>query len=241
LQEQLRALYDLQVLDDKISELSKEADQIPVHIQSLNDKIGEHQTVLDEKENGLKALFQSRKDKESSLVDFETKIGNGKTKLMAVKTNKEYHAIQKEIEGHEESISALEEDILLLMDDIEQFDIETKRAASRFKIQKKEIEQQVKEYEGRLAEIPKNLSAEQDKRGELGGNVRSDLLGRYEMTRKQRDGHAVAFIEDGICMGCNIAIRPQLYNQIQRNEDVYTCPNCHRICYFPGTATVNDI
>lgn len=241
MQEQLKMLYRLQQVDDQIDAIKYEARSIPLKIQELNSQIEEQKLVVDQKKAGLENLVKTRKEKEMELEDKERKIANDKTKLMEVKTNKEYHALQKEISGIEESMGVLEEEILLLMDDMEQYDVETKKVAARFNTRKKEIDEKIGECEKRLAQIPGELKEQNAERESVTGEISKELLMRYEATREQRDGQAVAFVERGICMGCNMQIPPQLFNMIQRNEDVYTCPQCYRILYFPGEATVNDL
>lgn len=241
MQEQLKILYQLQKVDDEINALKNEASQIPEMINELKIQIEKQSEVVERKKEGLGNLASARKDKEQELEQLEIRIANDKTKLMGVKTNKEYHALQKEITNRDEKTGVLEEEILLLMDDIEQYDVETKRLASRFKNQEKELQGKIGEYESRLAEIPVTLKAQSKNRDDLASNVQQDLMQRYNATKSQREGQAVSFVEKGICMGCYMGIPPQLFNLIQRNEVVHTCPNCHRILYFPGQATVNEV
>ncbi len=241
MQEQLKILYQLQELDDEIMGLKEVTTKIPEQIEEFKNQIEVQQEFVDRKQAGMKGLVKSRKDKEIELEEFEQRIKNDKTKMMEVKTNKEYHAIQKEITDIEESMGVLEEEILLMMDDIEQYDVEVKRIQARFNNQKQELEQKILKKEEKLAEVPGLLGNHEKKRTGLIKSVKSDLLKKYEATKKQRSGQAVAFVERGICMGCHMEIRPQLFNQIQRNEDVYTCPNCYRILFFPGEATKNEL
>ena len=103
------------------------------------------------------------------------------------------------------------------------------------------VGEQIRKLEIRREDIPRLIEERELRREALAGNVKHNLLARYEVTRKQRGGLAVAFVENRICMGCNMEIQPQLYNQIQRNEEVFTCPNCHRILFFPGEPTVHEL
>lgn len=241
MQDQLKILFDLQKLDDVIVGVEEEGNRIPKQIDQLKAKIVNLEALLTQKETGLKSLAKARKDKEQDLEQTELKIRNDNSKLMDVKTNKEYHALQKEIAGHSENLGLLEEEILLLMDEIEQFDVEVKRMKTRFNAQKGELDEQIGSLEERLAEVPVQLNQYLGVRAELTQSVDDDLIRRYEMTKKQRGGQAVAFIENALCMGCRLEIPPQTFNLIQRNEDIFTCPNCHRILYFPGKATVNQL
>ena len=241
MQAQLKLLFELQKLDDVILTIQREAEQIPAQMADIQSKIDELRGMLDRKEAGHKNLVKSRKDKEHELQEIEGKILNDRSKLMEVKTNREYHAIQKEIAGHEESISVIEEEILLMMDEIEQYDVEVKRMQARFNEQKQELDVQIGQLKKRSAAIPKKLGLQKQERAAITDQVKGDLVHRYEMTKGQRGGIAVALIENGTCIGCQLEIPPQVFNLIQRNEDIFTCPNCHRILYFPGTATRNQL
>jgi len=43
---------------------------------------------------------------------------------------------------------------------------------------------------------------------------------------------AVVAVRNGTCEGCRMRVPPQLYNQIQRNEQVFLCPSCQRMLHW---------
>ena len=49
------------------------------------------------------------------------------------------------------------------------------------------------------------------------------------MIFSRRGGLAVVEIRGGTCQGCRMHVPPQLFNQIQRNEQVILCPSCQRM------------
>lgn len=241
MQEQLKILYELQKVDDDLLELKLEAAVIPKKMEEITRQIEEQKSIVERKEAGLKNLTKSRRNKEIELESLEDKMKNDRIKLMEVKTNKEYHSVQKEITNRQESMGVLEEEILLLMDEIEQYEVETKRITARLNGHKKELGEDIAKLEAQANTIPKSLAERKTVRDELSANVNEDLLKRYSLTKNQRQGQAVAFVENGICMGCQLEIPPQQFNLIQKNENVYTCPNCYRILYFPGKAKINEL
>ena len=82
---------------------------------------------------------------------------------------------------------------------------------------------------GRLsAEIERDRS----RRDELVGAVDGDLCRRYEMIFSRRGGVAVVAVRGGTCQGCHMHVPPQLYNQLQRNEQLILCPNCQRMLFW---------
>jgi hypothetical protein len=37
---------------------------------------------------------------------------------------------------------------------------------------------------------------------------------------------------EGLCTQCHVRLRPQVYNELRRNESVMQCESCSRILYF---------
>ncbi len=50
------------------------------------------------------------------------------------------------------------------------------------------------------------------------------------MTKRQ--GIVVAEAKDGICTICHVRLRPQVFNEVRRNEAIIHCDSCQRILYF---------
>jgi hypothetical protein len=45
-------------------------------------------------------------------------------------------------------------------------------------------------------------------------------------------GTGIAPVLDSICLGCNMNIPPQMYNELQRFDSIKFCPHCQRIIYW---------
>ncbi len=56
------------------------------------------------------------------------------------------------------------------------------------------------------------------------------------MIKGRRNGIAVVSARSSICSGCNMNLPPQLYNELQRSEELICCPNCNRIIYWDEIA-----
>ena len=57
------------------------------------------------------------------------------------------------------------------------------------------------------------------------------LLKRYELLRSRRNGQALAGVTDGVCKGCFMNIPPQLFIELQKEEEMLSCPSCNRIMF----------
>ena len=82
----------------------------------------------------------------------------------------------------------------------------------------------------------KEKKREKATRTELVQNVESDLRRKYEMIFSRRGVLAVVEVRSGICQGCRMRVPPQLYNEIQRNEQVILCPSCQRMLFWRAEA-----
>ncbi|HXY78388.1 MAG TPA: C4-type zinc ribbon domain-containing protein, partial [Candidatus Acidoferrales bacterium] len=58
-----------------------------------------------------------------------------------------------------------------------------------------------------------------------------DLLRHYERVMKLR-GSGLAEVRDQKCMGCQVMLRPQVYNEVRIGEKVVICDSCQRIYYY---------
>ena len=63
---------------------------------------------------------------------------------------------------------------------------------------------------------------------------------RYEQLHKARGGLAVAPVEDGVCVACNVKVSTSLIGEMRREEVVH-CENCGRILYLVEKNKGNDV
>ena len=116
---QLQTLIELQKIDTEIAELEQGIASIPRQIESGRAGIEEKQIHLKEAEDDLLALQNKRKGLEIDVATENDHIAKTKTKLPAVKTNKEYSAILTEVNAVKEKILVLEDQELELMEILE--------------------------------------------------------------------------------------------------------------------------
>ncbi len=73
-------------------------------------------------------------------------------------------------------------------------------------------------------------------REKLVASIDRHVLSIFEMTAKSRKGVAVAEAKDGLCSICHVRLRPQVFNEVRKNESIIQCDSCRRILYFSGTS-----
>jgi predicted nucleic acid-binding Zn-ribbon protein len=61
----------------------------------------------------------------------------------------------------------------------------------------------------------------------------------FDHVAKSRRPLVVVEARDGLCTGCHVRLRPQVFNEVRRNDSLIQCDSCLRILYFvPAAARV---
>src|SRR5260370_17317349 len=99
------------------------------------------------------------------------------------------------------------------------------------KAEKAEIEKEKEDARKVTAEDQKKLSEWNAKRDGLRQGISEDILRHYERVAKFR-GTGLAEVRDHKCMGCQVMLRPQTYNEVRNGEKVMVCESCSRVYYY---------
>ena len=229
----LKQLIRLQAIDLSIQELRARIDKFPGISRALDEKLNTAQAGLDSAKEKAKSNQGNRKKLESEISALEGKISKYRDQMMAVKTNEEYRALQHEIEHTQGAIRKIEDDILNLMMDADTGLTDIK-AAER---QLKEDQHKVIAERTELAEQNKrDLSALESylkERKDIEVSVSTDLISHYDRVRKHRRGIGVAAARNEVCEICQVRIRPQVFQEIRKNDQIIACDACQRILYNP--------
>jgi predicted nucleic acid-binding Zn-ribbon protein len=229
----LKQLIRLQTIDLAIQELRANVDKFPGISKALDDQLKAAQAGLEHAKDKSKNNQSSRKKLESEINTIESKISKYRDQMMAVKTNEEYRALQHEIEHAQNGIRKIEDEILNLMLEAETSQTDIKAAEARLKEDQQKVEHERKQ----LTEVnQRDLSALESylkERKEVEASISTDLLPHYERVRKHRGGIAVAPARNEVCEICQVRIRPQVFQEIRRNDQIIACDACQRILYDP--------
>jgi len=162
-------------------------------------------------------------------------IAKTKTKLSAVKTNKEYSAILVEVDAVKEKILALEDQELELMEILE----EKERELIPLKANYKEAEEKFNVYklkkEAESERTKKELEVIRPRRSQAANNLNVKLLEHYTKVFNAREGVVVVPIHENICQGCLQQILPQQVIDVKSGETIIYCEQCSRILYWEET------
>ena len=138
----------------------------------------------------------------------------------------------KEIETAEKSRGEVETAIISILDEMDKLSALVKKDDDILKEKRAKYEQEKKTIEDELNAVDSDTAGWEEKRKELQAHIPADLMMKYEKVRKRNRGIGVTSVWKSVCNGCHMNIPPQLYNEVQRSEELFSCPNCNRIIYF---------
>jgi predicted nucleic acid-binding Zn-ribbon protein len=238
----LKLVIRLQEIDNRLAELAREIASLPVHIAEIEKKLVSHERKLEADRAALAANQKERKKCEGDIQVQEQKISKLKDQMLQAKTNEQYRAFQNEIDFCQNEIRKFEDRILELMGESEPLDKNVKAAETALKAEKTQVEAEKQQARERTAA---DQAAERELQGERAGIVKDvtpSTYKLYERVRKGRRGVAISEVVDGRCSVCNISIRPQLYQDLRKGDQLMSCESCQRILYYsPPPTSLEDL
>ncbi|MGA2004411.1 MAG: C4-type zinc ribbon domain-containing protein, partial [Terriglobales bacterium] len=227
----IEKLLELQVADQEIRKLQEEIAELPKRIAAIEQKLAGTKAHLEKARAAAKADESNKKKFEAAIQDHQGKISKYRDQSLAVKTNDQYKALLQEIKFAEEEIRINEDRILEVMVNVEAREKDVKAAEAELKAETAEIEKEKEDARRVTAEDQKKLVEWNAKRDGLRGGIAEDILRHYERVMKfRRTGLAEVIAQK--CMGCQVMLRPQVYNEVRIGEKLVVCDSCQRIFYY---------
>jgi predicted nucleic acid-binding Zn-ribbon protein len=231
LNEQLRFLRELQDVDLELIAIEADKQRYPIEINNLDEELASARDVFKKRAEKIELLEKERRQKEGDLELEQERMKRAQSKLYEVKTNKEYQALLTEIEALKEINSQREIEILEIMDEID----ELKREYASTEKELLETEQKIggekKRLEENLGRVDGVLASKKRKRTLVAKKISPELMALYK-TLRERKRTAVVPARYGACQGCNMKIPPQMFNEVQKSQDIIVCPSCNRILFW---------
>jgi len=232
LKEQLSLLISLQECDSHLVKLSGKKLKLPEQIKKMEDEFQAYKEGVESNKRKFDELKAQRADCEGKIKKLNDAMVKTREKMLEVKNNKEYQAMLKEIETSEKARGDIEGQIIALMDEMDKLSVLVKKDEETLKQAQIKHDAEKKVIEDDLSAIDADAVNWTEKRNGLQKEIPADLLTRYERVRKRNNGIGVISVWKEVCNGCRMKIPPHLYNELQRSNELFSCPNCNRIIYF---------
>lgn len=225
----LHILVTMAKIDASLSRSKSELETIPEKKRDTEKKIVEIETTQKNSNERLTAMQKQHRAIEVGLEDNAELIKTKKTKLMGVKTNKEYSALLKEIELVENDIDTKEEKLLLLMDEIEEQKKAIESNSAKMSQNVTDLSKQMRELEERESILSNEIKELEAQKPALLKELDAQVKKRYDRLLAKLGDFAVTHVVDEVCQGCFSRMPPQKANEVKLNDRIITCVSCGRM------------
>jgi hypothetical protein len=222
----------LQALDRKIMGLENEIATLPKHIAEIEKKLESHTRRLEADRAALTANQRDRKKFEGDIQVHQQKISKLRDQTLQAKTNEQYRAFQNEISYAEGEIRKAEDRILDLMEKSEPLEKAVKAAETDLKKEQQHVEGEKKAARDRTAIDQKELAERRAERKTISDQMEPKFYTEYERIRKKTKNRPIADATDGRCDACQISLRPQLFQDLRKGDQIMFCESCGRILTY---------
>ncbi len=231
---QFKVLGELKTLDQKIFRLETDVSRIPGELGKLEETLSARRAKLAASKEAFDTIEKKVRKSEIDVKEKEDALRKAESKMMEVKTNEEYQAAIRENEGQKGEKGKLEEAALTAMTDLETRRSEFKALETEFKTFETALNGDKKQLEGERAKLVNQLEGFLAERAGAVARLEPHIAGIYNRLLKAGKGIAVCGIQSGSCLGCNMIVRPQLYNEVLGCKVVHQCPSCGRLLVPPS-------
>lgn len=237
IEQKLKALYKLQIIDTQISKLQAIRGELPNEVADLEDDIAGMETRLANMANEVKAIEDSISVNKTRIIDAKALAKKYEKQLEGVKNNREYDALNKEIEIQGLEQQAADKRIKNANFEAEQKKNNISALDSELVGRKQDLKNKKGELESIIADTEKE-EALLNKDREKAVVVADDrLVTSYNKIRtSMKNGMGVAVIMRESCGGCFAGIPPQRQADIKLRKKIIVCENCGRVLVDPELA-----
>ena len=230
--EQIRQLVELQKVDDEIFAVRQEMERAPREVADLRQKFEVSEAQRNKILDKLTHLQEQQKRIALEIDDDSARIKKSKNKLMQVEVARSYHAMMREMDSMEKINRSREEEKVVLLEELQlQNDALAELDRTHSTLQA-ELEVKEEGLQEKLAICNDKLFKLDKLREEASRLVPQPIFMRYEFIRKRLEHPVIVPVREGICSGCHIAVPPQSFIELQRGQQILSCPNCQRLIYW---------
>ena len=230
IEEKLRALYSLQLVDSEIDKIRILRGELPLEVQDLEDEVAGLETRITNLKGEVSELEKSVVGKTNEITASQALIKKYEEQQNNVRNNREYDSLSKEIE-----FQTLE--IELCNKKIREFTAQTADKKEMMGEAQTLLEERKRDLESKkseLDEITHDTQKEEEqlnvKSVELQTRIEERLLMAYKRIRTNaRNGLAVVPVKRDACGGCFNQIPPQRQLDIRSRKKIIVCEYCGRI------------
>jgi predicted nucleic acid-binding Zn-ribbon protein len=229
-EEKLRAIYALQLIDSKIDEIRNVRGELPLEVEDLEDEVVGLSKRLDKLNDDLNNIDNQAKEKKNNIEDHKTAIKKYTDQQKNVRNNREFNSLSKEIEFQELEIQLAEKHIKELKVTLENKKVIVYETKDKLESKQNHLKHKKAELSDIMTETEKDENFLIEKSNDFRGKIEVRLLAAYDRIRNSVvNGLAVVSIERGASAGSFFTIPPQTQMEIAGRKKILTDEHSGRI------------
>jgi predicted nucleic acid-binding Zn-ribbon protein len=236
-EDKLRALYDLQLIDSRIDKIRSLRGELPMEVEDLEDEVAGLKTRVDKLKSEIETLNFEIGAKKNLIEESKALIKKYTEQQKNVRNNREFNSISKEIEYQELEIELAEKHIKGFKVQIDEKKEVIKETKDKLSAREEHLKHKKEELDSILAETEKEEGALLKKSEEYKTKIEDRLINAYSRIRENvKNGLAVVSIERGASGGSFFTLPPQVQVEIATRKKVITDEHSGRILVDPELA-----
>ena len=229
-EDKLRAIYDLQLIDTRIDEIRNVRGELPLEVDDLEDELAGLKSRSEKLKADLEVIEVQIKDKKNAIDEHKESIKKYTKQQDSVRNNREFNSLTKEVEFQELEIQLAEKQIKEMRASIEYKKQIVEQSTEKLEQKQTHLGHKKSELDAIMAETSKEEAFLTEKSAEYRGLIEVRLLAAYDRIRNSvRNGLAVVSIERGASAGSFFTIPPQTQVEIAARKKIITDEHSGRI------------
>ena len=229
-EDKLRAIYDLQLIDSRIDEIRNVRGELPLEVEDLEDEVAGLSTRSEKLKTELETIEELIKAKKNAIDEHKEAIKRYTKQQDTVRNNREFNSLTKEVEFQELEIQLAEKQIKEMKASMEYKKEIIAQSKERLDTKSNHLKHKKSELNAIMAETEKEESFLSEKSLEYQNQIEERLLKAYLRIRNSvRNGLAVVSIERGASAGSFFTIPPQTQVEIAARKKIITDEHSGRI------------
>ena len=222
-EEKLRAMYDLQLIDSRIDKIRSVRGELPLEVEDLEDEIEGLGFRINKINEELSELELGIKEKQNKIEESKAMITKYNDQQKNVRNNRAFESLSKEIEFQELEIQYSEKQINELKAEIEEKKEKLEETTALKDERKAHLDHKKDELNSIMKETEKEESALMKKSEEFEKKIDDSLLISYKKIRSSvKNGLAIVPVERGASAGSFFVIPPQVQLDIASRKKFIT-------------------
>lgn len=236
-EDKLRALYDLQLIDSRVDEIRNVRGELPLEVEDLEDDVLGLKTRMDKLKTDLETINYEITAKKNLIDESKALIKKYAEQQKNVRNSREFNSLAKEVEFQELEIQLAEKNIKEFKVQIDQKKEVIAETKERLSERESHLKHKKGELDAILAETEKEEKALLAQSDKFEKQIEERLVNAYKRIRGNvKNGLAVVPIERGASGGSFFTIPPQVQVEIASRKKIITDEHSGRILVDPTLA-----